>query len=185
MSENEIKNVVNVGNKALEDKLYDKYLEIWKEVKSNLNKTMDKKQIKSDKLQKLIKSEIEKLSKMNDLKGFKLLIVNNKPIGVYKNEKEIYFTTISMCIIKNKNDPKLIEIFKSGTFEMYKKENRIFVKFFHKGGVKKFSDKRLFIFNFNKINRLDSEIRKIKNGVLKERKTKNKKEKNKLKSIEL
>lgn len=182
------KEVKTTKETKIENILYDKYLEIWKDVKSDLNKTLDKKIIKSNKLQKLIETEITEISKMNDLNGFKLLIVNNKPISIYRNEKEVYYTTIAMSIIKNKNNPKfkqLIEIFKSGKFELYKKENRVFVKFFNKEGVEKFSDKRLFIFNFNKINRLDSEITKIKNGALKEKSTKQTKKKKELKSIEI
>lgn len=178
MSENEI-------NKALEDKLYDKYLEIWKEVKSNLNKTMDKKQIKSDKLQKLIKSEIEKLSKMNDLKGFKLLIVNNKPIGVYKNEKEIYFTTIALGYILSKNKEFIGKISKC-RIEKYKKENRVFVRIYDEKDNKKTSDKRLFIFNFSNIEKMKKEANKIVELTIKEKSTRPIKKKVKeLKSIEL
>jgi len=185
--ENEIKTTETKETK-IENILYDQYLNIWKNVKSDLHKTEDKKQIESSKLQKLIKTEIDKIAKKDDLKGFKLFISGNKPICMYKNKKEVYFTTIAMCAIKNKNNPKikqLIEVFKNGEFQMYKKENRVFVKFFHKG-MRKFSDKRLFIFNFSSIERLNSELEKIKNGALKEKKSKNKKKKEKeLKSIEI
>jgi len=184
--ENEIKTTETKETK-IENILYDKYLEVWKTQKSDLHKTPNKKQIESNKLKKLLKSEIDKLSKINDLSGFKLFMSNNKPLAIYR-DKNIFYTTISMCVIKNRNDTKfkqLIEVFKNGTFQLYRKENRVFVRCFYKG-MRKFSDKRLFIFNFSSIERLNSELQKIKNGALKEKKSKDKKKKEKeLKSIEI
>ena len=183
MAKKEIKTTETKETK-IENILYDEYLNVWKDVKSALHKVPDRKEIKANELKKLIESEIDKISKMNNLSGFKLFMSDNKPLAIYR-DKNVFYTTISMCVIKNRNNPKLIEILKNSTFQMYKKENRVFIRCFYKG-MKKFSDKRLFIFNFSSVERLNSELEKIKNGTLKEKKSKDKKKKEKeLKSIEI
>ena len=181
--ENEIKTTETKETK-IENKLYDEYLNVWKDVKSALNGIKDKNIINNKKINNIIIDEIKKLKSLKELSGFKLFMSNNKPLAIYR-DKNVFYTTIALGYIITQNEEFVDKISKC-KIQTYKKENRIFIKIYDEKNNRKASDKRLFIFNFSSIEKLKNESKKIVKLTVKEKSSKKTKKKEKeFKTIEI
>ena len=155
----------------LEDILKSKYLELKEHVKMVLNNVKEGEVIKDRLIEDLINKEINTLLKLENLDNFKLFSIDGKPILLHRDGEIIIFTTLGLSLIEHRDNPnfeKIKERIQKMYFVPYKRENRVFFRGFDLDGNRKFSDVRLFIWNFNDINKLKKETERIINGILRD-----------------
>ena len=169
-----MENKVNENNAAINE-IYD--------IKSNISKILskykNKEEISDSYIINLIYEEIENLNSIDDLKSakFKIIKVDNKIEGIIDEQNNIYTTTVAYAIIKNRKSKDIGNILEKAfaiDYKSYIKQNSMFMKGFEYN-IRKFSDIRVFIFNFLKVERLNKESEKIIKGIMKEKKVQNKK----------
>lgn len=169
-----MENKVNENNIAINE-IYD----IKTNISKILSKYQNKEEITDSYIINLIYKEIEKLICIDDIKSakFRIIKVDNKIEGIIDEKDNIYITTVAYAIIKNRKSKDIGNILEKAfaiDYKPYKKQNSMFMRGFEYD-IRKFSDTRIFIFNFSKVERLNKESEKIIKGIMREKKVQNKK----------
>ena len=157
-----------VPGDKLEEILTKKYLELKEYVKKVLSRVKEGEVIRDKGINELIKREIDTLSKLENLDGFKMFTKDGKPILVHREGEIVVYTTLGLSLIEARKSPHFEEIkerVQKMHFEPYKRENRVFFRGFDLEGNRKFSDVQLFIWDFRDIKRLKREVERIIRGI--------------------
>ena len=160
-----------VSGDKLEEILTRKYLKLKEYVKEVLRGVKEGEVIRNKRINELIKREIDTLSKLENLEGFKIFTIDGKPALVHRGGEMVIYTTPALSLIKASKSPQFEKIkdrVQKMHFEPYKRENRVFLRGFDLEGNRKFSDVQLFIWDFRDINILKREVERIIRGILRE-----------------